>query len=103
MGLELKRFGLELYSTDALNFVMGPTQDHLFLWRDTDRTVRELEATGGRDAAGLVEFGARLRLFGEIMRPFVLLPPPALSEVVASFEAHRSRRAVPRVCDTEHR
>ena len=23
VGLELKRFGLELYSTDALNFVMG--------------------------------------------------------------------------------
>jgi phytoene dehydrogenase-like protein len=86
VGLELKRFGLELYSTDALNFVMGPTHDHLFLWRDTDRTVRELEAAGGRDAAGLVEFGARLRLFGETMRPFVLSPPPALSEVVASFE-----------------
>jgi phytoene dehydrogenase-like protein len=85
-GLELKRFGLELYSTDALNFVMGPTHDHLFLWRDTDRTVRELEATSGRDAAGLVEFGARVRLFGETIRPFVLSTPPALSKVVASFE-----------------
>ena len=79
--------GLELYSTDAPEFGdQHGRRDHLFLWRDTDRTVRELEATGGRNAAGLVEFGARLGLFGEIMRPFVLSPPPALSEVVATFE-----------------
>jgi phytoene dehydrogenase-like protein len=85
-GLELKRFGLELYSTEALNFVMGPTHDHLFLWRDSDRTVRDLEAVSPRDAASLVEFGARLRLFSQTIHPFVLSSPPALSEVVASFE-----------------
>ncbi len=85
-GLELKRFGLELYSTEAMNFVMGPRHDHLFLWRDVDRTIRELEATSTRDAANFVEFGTRLRLFGDTIRPFVLSSPPALSEVVATFE-----------------
>jgi phytoene dehydrogenase-like protein len=85
-GLELKRFGLELYSTEAMNFIMGPEHDHLFLWRDVDRTIRELEATSVQDAANFVEFGTRLRLFGDTIRPFVLSAPPALSEVVASFE-----------------
>jgi phytoene dehydrogenase-like protein len=85
-GLELKRFGLELYSTEAMNFIMGPEHDHLFLWRDVDRTIREIEATSTHDAANFVEFGTRLRMFGDIIRPFVLSSPPALSDVVANFE-----------------
>lgn len=85
-GLELKKYGLDLYSTEAMNFVMGPQHDHLILWRDVDRTIRELEATSAKDAANFVEFGTRLRLFGDTIRPFVLSSPPTLSEVVATFE-----------------
>ncbi|MCU1488634.1 MAG: hypothetical protein JWM85_39 [Acidimicrobiaceae bacterium] len=84
--LELVRFGLELYSTEAMNFAMGPGKDPLFLWRDLDRTVRGIEATSRHDAGAFVEFGSRLRLFGDTIRPFVLSPPPALSEVVERFE-----------------
>jgi len=85
--LELTRYGLEMYSTEALNFVMGPARDHLFIWRDIDRTVRGIEERSRHDAANFIEFGARLRLFGETIRPFVMSSPPALSEVVAKFES----------------
>ena len=35
-----------------------------------------------------VEFGARLRRFGDYMRPWLMAPPLSLAEVIAEFERH---------------
>jgi phytoene dehydrogenase-like protein len=85
--LELKRFGLELYQGDALGFSLFRDGSHFMMWKELDRTLRELERYSERDARAFLDFGVRLQRFAEIMRPFLLSSPPHRSEVMAAFEA----------------
>ena len=85
--LELKRYGLELYQGDALGFVLFRDGSHFMMWKELDRTLRELERYSKRDAQRFLDFGLRLQRFAEIFRPFLLAPPPQRSEVLAAFEA----------------
>jgi phytoene dehydrogenase-like protein len=84
--LELRRFGLELYQGDALSFSLFPDGSHLFLWRELDRTLRELERHSRKDAKRFVDFGLRLQRFAAIVTPWLLTSPPTRSEVLAAFE-----------------
>jgi phytoene dehydrogenase-like protein len=84
--LELERFGLELYVTDVLNFVMGPSGEHFFLWPELDRTVRELERLNKHDAESFIDFGLRFRRFAKMIEPYLLSEPPLLSTLMAQFE-----------------
>lgn len=85
--LELKRHGLDLYQGDALGFVLFRDGSHFMMWKELDRTLRELERYSKRDAERFLDFGLRLQRFAEILRPFLLAPPPPRSEVLAAFEA----------------
>lgn len=85
--LELERFGLDLYQGDALGFVLFRDGSHFMMWKELDRTLRELERYSKRDAQRFLDFGLRLQRFAEIFRPFLLAPPPRRSEVLAAFEA----------------
>jgi phytoene dehydrogenase-like protein len=85
--LELRRFGLELYQTDVLNTLIAPDGRHLFLWKELDRTLRELDALGPREAEGFVQLGARMQRFARLVEPYLLRPGPRLSEVAEAFEA----------------
>jgi phytoene dehydrogenase-like protein len=85
--LELKRHGLELYQGDALGFVLFRDGSHFMMWKELDRTLRELEKYSRRDARRFLDFGLRLQRFAEIMRPFLLSSPPQRSAVLAAFEA----------------
>jgi phytoene dehydrogenase-like protein len=85
--LELKRFGLELYQTDVLACSIFEDGSHFFLWRDLDRTLRDLrQRFGAAEAEAFVHFGTRLQKFAKVVEPTLLERPPALSEVVARFE-----------------
>jgi phytoene dehydrogenase-like protein len=84
--LELKRYGLELYQGDALGFVLFRDGSHFMMWKELDRTLRELEQYSKRDAQRFLDFGLRLQHFAEIFRPFLLSSPPRRSEVMAAFE-----------------
>lgn len=84
--LELKRFGLELYQADVLNCNVLPSGEHLFLWRELDQTLRELDSLGRGEAEAFVEFGSRVERFASLIDPFVMGPAPHLSEVVEAFE-----------------
>ena len=85
--LELKKYGLEMYAPDVQGFALFDDGSNLFLWKELDRTLKEIEKHSPRDAERFIEFGARYRRFGEIMRPFMFDAPPARSEVFATFEA----------------
>jgi phytoene dehydrogenase-like protein len=85
--LGLVKHGLELYTTDVLNFVMGPSGESFFVWPELDRTVRELERLGRRDADSFIDFGARFKRFAKIVEPYLLSEPPQLSELIGRFEA----------------
>jgi phytoene dehydrogenase-like protein len=84
--LELKRYGLDLYQGDALGFVLFRDGSHFMMWKELDRTLRELEKYSKRDAQRFLDFGLRLQRFAEIFRPFLLAPAPLRSEVLAAFE-----------------
>ena len=85
--LRLGDFGLEMTAPDVQGFALFPDGTHFFLWKDIDRTVRELEKFSRRDAQGLIEFGARFLRFEEIMRPFRFLStPPGRGEVMKAFD-----------------
>jgi phytoene dehydrogenase-like protein len=84
--LDLERHGLDVYTTDVLNFLMKPTGDHMFLWPEIDRTLAELERFSRHDAEVFPDFGLRLRRFSKIVEPYLLSDPPELSELIARFE-----------------
>lgn len=85
--LELERFGLELYATDVLNIALDQSGAHVFLWPELDRTMRELARLSPHDAASVGHLSRRFQRFAAIMEPYLLREPPALSEVIARFEA----------------
>lgn len=84
--LELRRFGLDMYQADVLSFSLFRDGSHMFLWKELDRTLREIERYSPRDAQRFVDFGLRLRRFADLVRPWLLEPPPSRSEVLRTFE-----------------
>jgi phytoene dehydrogenase-like protein len=85
--LELERYGLHMYQAEANEVSIFPDGSHLFMWKDMDRTLKEIAKFSKSDAEGFVEFGLRLKRFASILTPFLLSPAPSRSEVVAAFEA----------------
>lgn len=85
--LELARFGLELYQGDALSFSLFRDGTSFTMWKETDRTLRELEKINRNDAQAFLDFGVRLQRFAGLVTPYLLAPPPQRSEVFAAFEA----------------
>ena len=84
--LELERHGLVTYVPDVQGFALFDDGTHLFLWKELDRTLREIEKYSKKDAENFVVFGARLKRFGEILERWLLTPPPTRSEVFRAFE-----------------
>ena len=87
--LELvSRFGLEMYAPDPQGFALFDDGSHILLWQDIDRTLQQLEKVAPADAKGLLQFGTRLRRFGDLTQHWTLDNPPTRSEMVAHFEQH---------------
>ena len=85
--LKLRDFGLEMTAPEVQGLAIFPDGSHVCLWKDLDRTVRELERISQRDAQGFLEFGIRLQRFGRLMKPFLFrADPPKRSEVMKAFE-----------------
>ncbi len=91
-SLELRRFGLELYQGDALSFALFPDGSHLFLWKEIDRTLRELERFNTLDARAFLDFGLRLQKFAGLVTPWLMRSPPSRSQLLAAFERAGEQR-----------
>ncbi|MCK0089237.1 NAD(P)/FAD-dependent oxidoreductase [Rhodococcus sp. F64268] len=85
--LELERFGLDLYQGDALAFSLFDDGSHFFMWKETDRTLRELERFNKKDAQGFLDFAVRLQKYASFVTPWLMKSPPSRSEIFAAFEA----------------
>ena len=85
--LDLLSNGLEMEAPDVQGFALFPDGSHVFLWKDPDRTIRALETISKDDAKGYLEFGTKLKRFGELMRPLHFDENvPTRSEVMKVFE-----------------
>jgi phytoene dehydrogenase-like protein len=85
--LELERYGLAMYQTDANEVSIFPDGSHLFMWKDIDKTLKEIAKFSKADAQAFLDFGLRVKKFASILTPFLLSPAPSRSQVVAAFEA----------------
>src|SRR5689334_590133 len=85
--LELAKYGLDLYQGDALSYSLFRDGTSFTMWKETDRTLRELEKINKKDAQAFLDFGVRLQRFAGLVTPYLLQPPPERSEVFAAFEA----------------
>ncbi|GAA2898144.1 NAD(P)/FAD-dependent oxidoreductase [Pseudonocardia halophobica] len=85
--LELAKYGLEMYQTEAMEVVIFDDASHMFMWKDMDRTLKELEKFSKTDAKAYLDFGVRIKKFAQIITPFLMKPPTSRSEVLAAFEA----------------
>ena len=84
--LELKKFGFQMYSPSTMGFALFPDGRHLFLHKRVADTLRGLEKHSKADAVNFLEWGARLRRFGDYMRPWLLSAPPTREHIRAEFE-----------------
>ena len=86
--LELKKFGFHMYSPSTMGFALFPDGRHLFLHKRVADTLRQLERHSKADAKNFLEWGARLRRFGDYMRPWLMSAPPTREYIRAEFERH---------------
>ena len=84
--LELEKYGLEMYQTEAMEVVIFADGSHMFMWKDIDRTLKELEKFSKADARSFLDFGLRIKRFATIITPFLMRPPTSRSEVLRAFE-----------------
>ncbi|MFI6284862.1 phytoene desaturase family protein [Streptomyces sp. NPDC051018] len=90
--LRLREHGLRLYSSpDALAFSTDTAGNRFFMWKEPDRTLREIKKRfGPRDADAFVEFGVHMQRLSAIMRPMLMQPPLPLSGFIREFEQRES-------------
>ena len=86
--LELKRFGSRCTSPTCSASASSATGATCSCGCALHRTLREIERYSPRDAQRFLDFGLRLRRFADLVRPWLLKPPPMRPELPpASQEA----------------
>ena len=80
------KYGLEMYAPDPQGFALFEDGSHILLWQDIDKTLKQLETIAPEDAKGLMQFGTRLRRFGDLTGHWTLDNPPTRSEMIKVFE-----------------
>lgn len=84
--LDLAGHGLQLYQTDVGDVNLLEDGRHLILWNELSATLRGLEELRSGESERFVALGLRLEQFARFISPWILRPPPELSEVLAAFE-----------------
>ena len=79
--LKLAAHGLEIAPADALVFVPQPDGSSLTLWRDTAKSVQEIEKFSSADAAAYPRFVAAMRPMAEAVESLLRITPPDLPDV----------------------
>ena len=89
--LELAKYGLVSRSPAAQGFALWPDGDHVFLWKELDRSIASIEAHSPGDGENFVRFASRLKRFGDVTRDVLLSEPPSRSEFIKLFEDEDER------------
>ena len=84
--LDLRRFGFHMYSPSTMGYAQFRDGRHLFLHKRVADTLRGLEKHSKSDAKNFMEWGARLRRFGDYMRPWLMSSPPSRQYIRDEFE-----------------
>jgi phytoene dehydrogenase-like protein len=90
--LRLKDLGLELIVPDPTTFGLFRDGTHVLLWRDLDRTIKELKSFAPRDVEAFLSFGLELKRYSDLITPTLMREPPTLTELDAIFAAPDDKR-----------
>ncbi|MBI2185156.1 MAG: NAD(P)/FAD-dependent oxidoreductase [Thaumarchaeota archaeon] len=73
--LQLKSFGLDYIDIDPMFFIPFPDGKHLFLYRDVDKTAKEIEKLSPKDAKTYSKFAKDWIAAAETLAPAFFAPP----------------------------
>src|SRR2546428_9240357 len=76
--LELRRHGLTLYPLSADYYVPFPDGSHLLLTKDPAQAHAEIRKFSTKDADAWPAFSAYLAKIAQLVRPLLLMTPPAV-------------------------
>ncbi len=76
--LELRRHGLTLYPLAADYYVPFPDGSHLLLTKDPEQAAAEIAKFSKKDAVAWPAFSAYLARIARLVRPLLLMTPPAV-------------------------
>ena len=76
--LELRRHGLTLYPLSADYYVPFPDGSHLLLTKDPAQAYAEISKFSKKDADAWPAFSAYLAKIAQLVRPLLLMTPPAV-------------------------
>ncbi|MDP2727467.1 MAG: NAD(P)/FAD-dependent oxidoreductase [Dehalococcoidia bacterium] len=84
--LELPRFGLQYLPVDPMFFCPFPDGTHFFIYRDVERTCREIARFSPRDAKAYPRFLEYWRNAAYLLDPLRLSPPPTFNLLASLME-----------------
>jgi phytoene dehydrogenase-like protein len=79
--LGLATYGLRQIAFDPQAFCPFPDGRYLLLWRDVERTCREIARFSKKDVAGYRRYAAFWDSFYELIEPMLLSPPAAIADL----------------------
>ncbi len=74
--LDLGRHGLEIHALDPAVFLPQPDGGHLTIWRDEEKTLREIERHSKADAEAYPKFAKLIQTLAGCLRPTLTRPAP---------------------------
>jgi beta-carotene ketolase (CrtO type) len=84
--LELTRFGLKYLPVDPMFFCPFPDGHHLFIWRDVERTCREIARFSPKDAEAYPRFLEYWHNAAYLLDPLRFSPPPPFNQLAGLME-----------------
>ena len=95
--LGLKKFGLEVHVWSPQYFLPFPDGNHIFLWDDPKKTIKEIERFSSKDAKAYLEFEKFWQEFYELVDIMLLSPPPKLADLVNLMEGPEAEELLRRI------
>ncbi len=92
--LELSKFGLHMEPFDPQAFIPFPNGKHIFLWKNTERTVKEIQRFSARDAEAYPRYVKFWEQFAELIEPMLLVAPPRLLDLATIMQGPEADHAI---------
>ena len=88
--LELPRFGLHYLPVDPMFFCPFPDGTHFFIYRDVERTCREIARFSPQDAEAYPRFLEYWRNAAYLLDPLRFSPPPSFNQLAGLMEGEEA-------------
>ncbi len=95
--LELAKYGLKQIAFDPQAFCPFPDGRYLLLWRDVERTCKEIARFSKKDAEGYRQYTAFWDSFYELIEPMMLTAPAPVADLVGLMQGPEAEELIRRL------